>query len=140
MRPVAELEPMPVDVDVMPIFTQRFEYRLAGPPPYAGTPEARAEAYVRARNPGDQVDAAMIAAYGDRYWPAALTSFATPRPIATISFALALHDERLRIDDPVYHRAICATVTGGYAHETRELWSPDGRLLATNQQVIASIL
>lgn len=139
MPAVASLEPMPVNVAVMPVFTQHFEYRLAGPVPYAGSPEARAEGYVRARNPGVRIDAAMIAAYADCYWPAALSSFATPRPIATISFALALHDDRLSPDEPVYHRAWCNELAEGYAHETRELWSPDGRLLATNQQVIAII-
>jgi acyl-CoA thioesterase len=139
MPPVASLAALPVDVTAMPVFTQHFEYRLAGPAPYGASSEARAEGYVRARRAGERIDAAMIAALADCYWPAVISTFSEVRPIATISFALALHDDRLEPHEPVYHRAVCNELHDGYAHETRELWSPDGRLLATNQQVVAVI-
>jgi len=138
LPPVAPLPAMPPQPGVMPVFTQHFEYHPVGPAPYAGT-EPRAEGYVRPRDPGSRVDAAMLAALADCYWPAAFGRFEAPRPIATIAYALAIVDDRLDPDARIYQRAVCNHVAGGYAHETRTIWSPDGRLLATNQQVIAII-
>jgi acyl-CoA thioesterase len=138
MPAVEALPVVPPLPGLMPIFTQHFEYRTVGPAPYAGT-EPRAEGYVRPRNPGPRVDAAMLAALADCYWPAAFGRLEAPRPIATIAYALSVVDDRLGSDARIYHRAFCNHIGGGYAHETRELWSPDGRLLATNQQVIAII-
>ena len=135
---VASIPVMPALPGVMPVFTQHFEYHPVGPAPYAGA-EPRAEGYVRPRNPGERVDAAMLAALADCYWPAAFGRFEAPRPIATIAYALAIVDDRLDADARVYQRAACNQLAGGYAHETRAIWSPDGRLLATNQQVIAII-
>lgn len=135
---VESLPALPALPGVMPVFTQHFEYHPVGPAPYAGT-EPRAEGYLRPRNPGERIDAAMLAALADGYWPAAVGRFEAPRPFATIAYALAVVDDRLDADARIYQRAVCNHVTGGYAHETRELWSPDGRLLATNQQVIAII-
>lgn len=139
MAPLDALEPMPVLSGAMPTFTQHFEYHPTCPPPYAGADDPRAEGYVRPRDPGPRLDAAMIAALADCYWPAALAKFGAPRPIATIAYALHVHDDRLDDDARVYHHARCTHLSEGYAHETRTLWSPKGRLLATNQQIVAII-
>ena len=121
-----------------PVFTQHFEFRVTGALPYSSAGRATAQGFVRPKAHG-VVDDAVIAACADAWWPAALATFDAPRPTATITYALELHDVAVDADEPLFHDARCEVAAAGYATEHRALWTPSGRLVAQNQQVFAII-
>jgi hypothetical protein len=121
-----------------PVFTQHFEFRVTGTLPFSSADRATAQGFVRPRGDGI-VDEAVIAACADAWWPGALATFDAPRPTATITYALELHDTAVDADEPLFHDARCDIAASGYAVEHRALWTPSGRLVAQNQQVFAII-
>ena len=56
--------------------------------------------------------------------------------MATLAFTLDIVGGAagLAPDAPLLYRATAPVCTDGYALETRELWTADGRLVAINQQ------
>jgi acyl-CoA thioesterase len=128
----------PLSPPLAPVFTQHFEFRITGAWPFSSAGRATAQGFVRPQVRGP-VDDAVVAACADAWWPAAFAMFAAPRPMATITYTLELHDTALRADEPLFHDAVCDVAGAGYATEHRRLWSPDGRLVAQNQQVFAVI-
>jgi len=133
----------PVDMPrgVAPVFAQHFEYRPTGPYPFTGHASAEAAGYVRTRAEATRFDAAYVAAHADAYWLAAMATFDQPRPAATVAFTLHLQDplDAESAAAPLFHRATSLSSVGGYASETRELFTSSGRLLALNHQLIAII-
>jgi hypothetical protein len=121
-----------------PVFTQHFEFRVTGAIPYTAQPVASASGFVRPVS-GGVVDVAALAACADAWWPAALATFDAPRPMATITYALELHDVDIDAHEPLYFRSRADVARDGYCTEHRELWTPDGRLVASNQQLFAII-
>ena len=126
---------------VMPAFARAFEYRSVGPVPYGGGDEARAEGWVRPRSPCAVRDAAWVAALADAFWPALLARATSPRPTATVAFTLQLLRDptAVRGDAPLRYRAVAPVLEEGYSVELRELWAPDGALLAMNQQTFVVV-
>lgn len=124
-----------------PVFAQHVEFRPVRAPLFAGGDEARAEGWVRLKQPPAVRDAAWLALLCDAWWPAAFARMTAPRPMATIAFTFQPLVDASRLDPeaPVYHRATAPVARGGYAVELRELWSADGELLALNQQTFAVI-
>lgn len=124
-----------------PVFAQNFEFRLAGPPPFRGGDDAWAGGWVRPKVRPAAIGPGEVIAYADVWWPAGFTVETAPRAIATIAFQLQwLTDPAtLNPEEPL----LClARVTGGmdgYVAETRELFAPDGRLVALNQQTFVWI-
>ena len=59
--------------------------------------------------------------------------------MGTIAFTAQIMGDMPASDEPVFFRATSDVARDGYSVEFRELWSPDGRLLALNQQTIAII-
>jgi len=145
-RPVApswtELTPLQMDgrSGPWPEFAQHFEYRVVEGIPLSGG-AARAVGWVRPRDPGPLRDAAYIAALIDAWWPAAFIRFTAARPMATIAFTLEIAGGVGGLDPaaPLLYRGIAPICTDGYAFETRELWSEDGRLVAQNHQTFVVI-
>lgn len=138
----ARPEPVLMPPGLAPVFSQHFEYRPTGPYPYSSHPRAEAAGFVRARARAVRRDAAFVAAHADAYWPAALATFDTLRPAATVAFTLHLFDslqDAPDAEEPLYHRATSQVGQGGYASETRELYTASGALLAQNHQLIAII-
>lgn len=123
-----------------PEFAQHFEYRLVDGMPFTGG-AARTVGWVRARDPGPARDAAYLAALADVWWPAPLVALSAPRPIATIAFTLDVLGDLAGVDAaaPLLYRGTAPVCSDGYFLETRELWTPDGRLVAYNQQTFAVI-
>lgn len=140
-----------------PTFTRHLEYRSAGPPPLAGG-EASTRGWVRFSRafavgergaqggigeggPHALSTGAYLAALIDAWWPANLTNARALRPMATVGFSLQLVHTAAEIDPsaPLAYSARTLAQTEGWAIEARELWHPDGRLLALNQQTIAII-
>lgn len=127
-----------------PEFAVNFEYRLVDGIPFASLASkdgATVVGYVRALDPGPARDAAYIAAMIDVWWPAIFSRMQRPRPMATIAFTLELVSTLDGEDPaaPLLYRGTVPLVRGGYFQETRELWTPSGRLLARNHQTFAII-
>lgn len=135
------LDTLPVGPPIGPVFAQHFEYRALGPMPFSGGREFSAQGFIRPKVPGERRDAAFLAGLVDCWWPVAFSVLQMPRPMATIAYTTQFLDPwgDLDPDSPLYYRAKSSVSRVGYGVEFRELWSPDGRLLAMNQQTIAMI-
>ena len=121
-----------------PEFAQHFEYRLVDGNPGSGA--RRTLGWIRARDPGPRHDAGYIAAMIDAWFPDAFVRLGA-RPMATIAFTLDIAGGVDGLDPaaPLLYRATAPVCTDGYALETRELWSGDGRLVAINHQTFVII-
>ncbi|MFO0745578.1 MAG: thioesterase family protein [Myxococcota bacterium] len=140
LPPWRELAPMP-PVPIAPAFTRHFEYRVHATLPFSGASEALTTGYVRPRAATAIHDDALLVALADAWWIAAMVVLPRPRPAATLGFELELHaaPETLVWDEPLAHRGELLALSDGYASETRELWTPDGRLVCLNRQLVAII-
>jgi hypothetical protein len=123
-----------------PEFAQHFEYRVVEGIPLTGS-AARALGWVRARDPGQRLDAAYVAAMIDAWWPTAFNRATAPHLMATIAFTLDIVGGVDGLDpaQPLLYRAAAPVCASGYFLETRELWGGDGRLVALNHQTFAII-
>jgi acyl-CoA thioesterase len=124
-----------------PSFSQHFHFRVTGPYPFSGGAEPVTEGFIQPVEAAADVDAAVVVALADCYWPAAFATFAAPRPAATITFALEICCDLSLISGavPWFHSARAGVGHGGYCVEHRQLWSVDGTLIAQNQQLFALI-
>jgi hypothetical protein len=140
-------EPPPYDsaaVAVMdgmgvPVFTQQFEYRLTGPAPWTGDPRAEVAGWIRPRTAVAAVDAPLLIALLDAFWPAYFSTTRAPRPIATVSFAAQIACDPTALDPaaPFFYRARAVNDHDGFELELRELFDASGNVLAMNQQTFA---
>ncbi len=135
-----DARPMTLPAPPAPVFSRHFEYRPTGPAPFSGAAERAVSGWVRYRGPVSP-DAAYVVALADAYWPAALTTFRAPRPMATVTSTVELLADpgTLPTDAPLYYRATSPAAAGGYAAELRELWTAEGRLVALNHQTFCLI-
>lgn len=139
--PPLDVEPVPVDLPLMPAFTKFFEYRFCvGEPPYSGASTARLGGWIRPREP-QPLDAPLAAALIDAYPPALFSRLDEPRGAASVNFTVDFHVELPRPHtDPHAHTLLVATSTegdGAATDEHAELWTEEGVLLATCRQLIA---
>jgi acyl-CoA thioesterase len=121
-------------------FAANFEWRLVEGVPASGGP-AVALGWIRALDPGPRRGAAYVAAMIDAWWPAGLNRLSAFRPMATLAFSLDIAGsvDALAADAPLVYRATSPVSRDGYSLETRELWSPDGQLIAVNHQTFVVI-
>lgn len=140
LRAWGDVAPIPEGA-LGPAFAQHIEYRTDGPYPFTSGPEALAQGWVRTREPAAVRDGAYLAAMIDAWWPAAFSRLAGPRPMSTITFLLQLvHPfEPREPNAPLAYRARSLAAHAGHAVEVRELWSPEGALLALNTQTFVVI-
>lgn len=124
----------------LPAFAQHFDYRVASGIPFTGG-DTVTTGWIRARDPGAARDAGYVAAMIDVWYPAFLVRATAPRTLATIAYTLELVGDLdgVAADAPLAYRGAVAVCGDGYFLETRELWRPDGRLLARNHQTFAII-
>ncbi len=130
---------VPLGPPMAPVFTQHLEFRPLSGFPYQGVGSDVA-CWVRFPHT-DAGDAALALGMVDALWPAVLTTFAEVRPVATLTFAASLLVDPATLDpeEPLLHLGRLIAARDGYATETRELWTPDGRLAVLNTQVMAII-
>ena len=130
---------IPLGPPVAPDFTQHLEFRVMSGFPYQGRVEDIA-CWVRFPQ-SEPVDAALLLGMVDAMWPVTLVAVSEPRPLATLTFAASLLVAPASVDpeQPLLHRGRLLALRDGYATETRELWTPDGRLAVWNTQVMAII-
>jgi hypothetical protein len=130
-----QLPVLPVEPPFGPAFARAYEYRSAGPMPFAGGHEAETAGYIRERAAPARRDAASMIGLLDAWWPTLFSIDAQPRPMATISFLAELLVDPTRVDpaERLFHRARMAALEEGFFVELRELWSGDS-CVAMNQQ------
>lgn len=130
---------VPLGAPVAPEFLQMIELRPLQGFPGAG---ARDDVLSWVRLPDEPVyDAPLLLGLIDTLWPATLVTLTQMRPMATLTFAASLLIDPASIPtgEPLLHRGRLISVRDGYATETRELWTADGRLAVFNTQVMAII-
>lgn len=137
--PWADVAVVPLAPPLAPEFTERLEFRPISGLPYQGRVE---DVVCWVRLPDEEpVDAALALGLVDALWPATLVTFSALRPIATLTFSASLLVDPATIDpsQPLLHRGRLVSRREGYATETRELWTPDGKLAVFNTQVMVVI-
>lgn len=85
-------------------------------------------------------DAAARVALLDAWPPALFTRLTAPRAVGTVAMACHLVDlpgPAVAPGTPLLVTARAAVTSGGSSEERGELWTPDGRLLATSLQTVA---
>jgi len=124
--------------DFIPSFTEHFEYRSTGPVPFSGSPTPVVEGYVREKVVPTRVDAPMMVALLDAYWPAIFSSETRRRAATTVAFNAQLLGDVTKLDPevPLFHRASVVALRDGFFVEMRELWH-EGVLVGMNQQTFA---
>ncbi len=135
-----DLAPMVRTDFFVPEFTKHFVFRPVHGIAFSGSaPETLG--YISAKVPCLLRDAAWIAALADAWWLAVFVGMSVPRPAATLTFALNIHEslDEIDADVPLLHRGQVLASREGYVTELRELWDSRGRLVATNHQTVAVI-
>lgn len=134
--PVADIPPA-----LAPGFFPNWAFRPISGFPYSGAELAASSGWSMAREPGGPWDAAHVMAVADSYWPAPLATLTEFRPFATITTQTEFLADptTLDADEPLFSRATSPAAAGGYTVEFREILSPDGRIVAMNQQSFAII-
>jgi hypothetical protein len=139
--PWKEVPAIPIGPPLAPVFTQHLEMRPTGPLPFAGGDKPLSAGYVRTKIPPKKLGPAEILAYCDAHWPAFFATASEPRPVGTIAFGLQIvvDPDTLDPEQPLFHTARELACHEGFSAELRELYAPDGRLVAVNPQTFAII-
>lgn len=129
---------VPLETPVAPVFARHFEFRPLPPFPFSsGAPITTG--WIRLREPPPAHDAPSVVFHADAWFPSLFTALDGPRPGATLAFSLTFTGAPPSGETPFFHRGRTLAYDGGYYAELRELWSPDGRLIAVNHQTMALI-
>lgn len=139
--PFFTLDPGDRRLAFMPPFARNFVFRNTGPMPFSGGPAAVTSGWIAPRLPVQSRDEAFLIAMADSWWPACFSVLRTPRPVATLTFMIEILGECPLVEEgaPLYFCGRAPAARDGYTSEQRQLWSADGRLLATNHQVMIVI-
>lgn len=135
------LEALPLDIALLPAFTQFFEYRFCiGGVPFSADPDARMGGWVRVREPyGAQADAPLIAALIDAFPPAVMPRLDEVRPTASVNLTVDFlaSPSVARADAHFLLTSSARVGDGGITDESQEMWSEEGVLLASCRQLVA---
>jgi hypothetical protein len=151
LEPPAEVWNGPEAVPVVPLgpplaphFLRHLELRPIAGLPYTGDSECTG--WVRPLAPVDRCDAPLLVALADAWWVAAMAQLAGPRSVGTLTSTVDLPIDAATLPvgaegllEPLFHRGRTLAAREGYAIETRELWTRDGRLASWNTQTVAII-
>lgn len=133
--PPEECERFPLPME----WTKVMEMRGAANPPFKSTGSTRSTAWVRL-DPGRALDPVSLVALADTPTPRVFYIIGKPDLIATISMTVYLHatDEDYAAVGSDYMLVEASGARGGngiYDQHAR-MWSRDGRLMATTQQIV----
>jgi acyl-CoA thioesterase len=126
------------DAPFAPVFSRQFEGRIAGgarPVSGAATPEILL--WVRHRDPAAADSVESIIALGDVPPPAAMTMFATPAPISTITWSLEILDDSFAGTGWHLIHVAAETVRDGYSSQHMVLWEANGTPILSARQTVA---
>jgi len=131
---------LPIGPPISPTFSQHYEYRSAGPLPYAGHQVPETGGWIRERAPPSRMDAPALIGRLDAWWPTLFTIESGPRPVSTVQFTAELLADPASLDPalPLRYRAEMISLRDGFFLESRELWRGD-ELVALNQQTFVII-
>lgn len=117
-----------------------YEFRPTGRYPFTGGDRSEAAGWVRLVK-SVALGAPEIVGLMDAFWPATFARELSPRPMATVAFTLELLADPTTLDPtaPLFYRASAPSMRQGFVVELRELWTPQGELVALNQQTFVII-
>jgi acyl-CoA thioesterase len=131
---VAPLEPA-VGSGAPPMMRHVDMRPMVGPGIFSGSDEAAAGGWVSLRQPR-KVDALLLCAYSDIWWPAAFGRVTQPIGVPTLDHTVHFRTGDLpREPEPVFARFRSRLAREGFLEEDGELWSIDGELLAHSRQL-----
>jgi len=132
--------PAPIHPPLGPHFARMYEFRPTGRYPFTAGDRSEAAGWVRLVKPV-ALGAPEVIGLMDAFWPATFARESAPRPMATVAFTLELLADPATLDPraPLFYRASAPAVRQGFVVELRELWTPQGELVALNQQTFVII-
>lgn len=140
MRGPEGLISLPHVEGVTPSFLRHYELRWAtGGPPGSGVPGSGFHGWVRAREHVIGVSPAWIAAFVDA-WPApALQVRRTIVPASSLNWTLEFPDADPTAASDEWWAFVVETdhTRDGWSHTRAQMWSPNGKLVATSTQLVA---
>jgi acyl-CoA thioesterase len=116
---------------------ERYEMRIAiGRAPWEETraTEAITGGWIRLADP-EPLDAHVIAALTDAWFPAVFTMTREPVQIPTVDLTIHFRDDPSAVHDWCLVRFVSRHASHGFLEEDGEIWSRDGRLLAQSRQL-----
>ena len=121
-----------------PAFSRRFSFRQClGPRPFSGASEARVGGWCRLDEEAP-LDAALVIAMLDAWPPAAVATSPGWCPVASLEMTVELLPFPTRpAAGWLFYEAMASRADGGTADERSALWTEDGVLLASAQQLVA---
>lgn len=139
MPPVASPDelPLPPGPRVPLPMRERYEMRIAvGTPPDAADPAGTAVTggWIRLADP-EPLDAHVIAALTDAWFPAVFTLRAEPLYVPTVDLTIHFRDRPAAAYDWSFVRFTSRHASTGFVEEDGEIWSSDGTLLAQSRQL-----
>jgi acyl-CoA thioesterase len=114
----------------------RYETRIAiGPRPgEESAATAVTGGWIRLAEP-EPVDAHVIAALSDAWFPAVFTLSAEPMFVPTVDLTIHFRDRPVSVSDWCFVRFTSRHASTGFVEEDGEIWSRDGTLLAQSRQL-----
>lgn len=126
--------------DETPPFGRQFEFRPAiGAAPFSGAEEALTGGWIRLRERGRELDAALITALCDSWYPAVFATTSAPLAVPTLDLTVHLRAPLPRPDEWVLGLYRTLGARGGTLDEDATLWSRDGELLAQSRQLALAL-
>jgi len=145
VEPALEARAVPQGVPGLPPFFRYVDARFCGDVmPFSGAAQPLVQAWVTMRDL-PRVDAPIAAMLLDTLPPAMIATFTAPRAVASVDFTVHFF-EHLPLAtaisapdaDPHHLVSIASRWAGdGYGEELRDLWTPDGVLVAQCRQLLA---
>ncbi len=134
--------PVKLPLDRMPVWVRQYEMDfLRGGFNPGGTPNESSETVLRVRdNPPRPLDYASLMAMTDVFFPRVFQRRGRPGPSGTISLTTYFHADAealaLQGDQPLLSAARGQCYHDGYFDQSAQLWSSEGKLLATSSQLV----
>ena len=137
MPPFDEVPAVP-EKGMLPPYTSHMDLRPCWGEQLFSNGRLESGGWVSLKRPPPIVDEVILSTLIDCWWPANLVRGL--RPMATVSIQISFFDtETVCPVDPLALTTQTLAISGGYATENDQLWTADGRLVASAQQVIAVI-
>lgn len=139
VAPPDRIEAQP-DHPALPPFGGHFDFRLAlGDPPFGGASEALTGGWLRLRDEDRPLDAPLVTALCDSWYPAAFAVATEPIAVPTLDLTVHLRAPLPRPAGWVLARVRTRVARAGMLEEDAELWSQDGELLAQSRQLALAL-
>jgi len=147
MPRVAAPEDLPsLPTQGMMAWMQHYDFRFAGgtprrlsPTPNVEPESARSQVWISERRPRP-LDFLSLLAFGDTFFGRIFHVRGAMVPIGTVSMTTHFHVDAGDLaavgDAPVLGEADAKVFTKGFSDQTGDLWSREGRLLATSHQIV----